>query len=146
MKYIKKIIFSFIIVMMIITFIIPKYEFATVISGLGDLDKYDGDGGTSVEFDKKVNKIVYIVQVVGSIISVIALVAMGIKYMFGSIEERAVYKNTMMPYAIGAIMVFGISNVTGLLYYIAKNMISGYNKNEKLLLKFLIKRIKIKNK
>ncbi len=123
MMYIKKTIFSLIIIMIIFTFIIPKNEFATVIPGIGDLDNYNGDGGVSVEFDKKVNDVVYIVQVVGSIISVIALVAMGIKYMFGSIEERATYKNTMMPYVVGAIMVFGISNVTGILYYIAKHMI-----------------------
>lgn len=61
------------------------------------------------------NKIIGILQQIGSIISVIALVALGIKYMLGSIEERATYKETMMPYFIGAILVFATTNVLAII-------------------------------
>lgn len=36
--------------------------------------------------------------------------------MLGSVEERAAYKKTLLPYAIGAIFVFGASTVAGLVY------------------------------
>ena len=61
------------------------------------------------------NKIIGILQQVGSIISVIALVVMGIKYMVGSVEEKATYKETMMPYFIGAILVFATTTVLAII-------------------------------
>lgn len=56
------------------------------------------------------------VQGVGSIVSVLALVIIGIRYMLGSVEERAEYKKTMLPYLVGAILVFLSSNIVGALY------------------------------
>ena len=61
------------------------------------------------------NSIIGPIRVVGSAISVIALIIMGIKYVMGSIEEKAEYKKTMMPYLIGAIMVFAITNLLSIL-------------------------------
>ena len=92
------------------------------IPGLGDLDEYKAGGGSSASFNDIVKNIVGIIRIVGSIISVVVLVALGIKYMIGSIEERAEYKETMRPYLIGAILLFGISNVTDLLYRIGANL------------------------
>lgn len=61
------------------------------------------------------NKIIGIVQFVGSFASVIVLIVIGIKYMAGSIEEKAEYKKTLFPYVIGAILVFGITNILGII-------------------------------
>jgi len=55
------------------------------------------------------NKIVGIIQVVGIFVSIGAMVAVGIKYMMGSAEEKAEYKKVMIPYLIGAVLVFGAS-------------------------------------
>ena len=55
------------------------------------------------------------VRVIGSAISVIVIVVIGIKYILGSVEERAEYKQTLKPYVIGAIFVFGISNILAIL-------------------------------
>ncbi len=57
------------------------------------------------------NTIIGIIQFVGSFASVIVLIVLGIKYMTGSIEEKAEYKKTMFPYVIGAILVFGLTNI-----------------------------------
>lgn len=57
------------------------------------------------------NAIVGIVQIVGSFTSVIVLIIIGIRYMMGSVEERAEYKKAMTPYIIGAVMVFAITNI-----------------------------------
>ena len=65
------------------------------------------------------NKIIGPIQMIGSIVSVIALIVIGIKYMMGSVEEKAQYKETMKPYIIGAVLVFGITNILTIVYDIA---------------------------
>ena len=61
------------------------------------------------------NKIIGGIQYLGSIISVIVLVIIGIKYIIGSTEEKAEYKETMIPYIVGAVCVFAISNILSLI-------------------------------
>ena len=55
-------------------------------------------------------------------VSVLALVLIGIKYMTGSIEEKAEYKETMMYYIVGAILVFAISNISAMIYNFAQTL------------------------
>ena len=62
------------------------------------------------------NQILGIIQVVGIILSVGCLMILGIKYMMGSAEEKAEYKTTMIPYIIGAVLIFAASNVAGMIY------------------------------
>lgn len=61
-------------------------------------------------------KIIGILQVVGSILCVVVLVIIGIKYIMGSAEEKAEYKKTMIPYIIGAVLVFAAPMIAGLIY------------------------------
>lgn len=68
------------------------------------------------------NIIIGFLQIGGSIISVVVLIILGIKYIFGSVEEKAQYKKTMVPYIIGAIMVFGITNILGIASKIFGNL------------------------
>ena len=65
------------------------------------------------------NTIIGIVTVVGMVASVLVLVVLGIKYMMGSAEEKAEYKKTMIPYLIGAILVFAASAIAGIIRSIA---------------------------
>ena len=68
------------------------------------------------------NKIIGQIRIVGSILSIAMLVVIGIKYILGSVEEKAEYKKTMKPYIIGAIMVFGITNLLTVLVDIIQNV------------------------
>ena len=62
------------------------------------------------------NTIIGIIQAVGSIIAVIVLLILGIKYMMGSAEEKAEYKKTMLPYLIGAVILLLASNIVGAIF------------------------------
>lgn len=62
------------------------------------------------------NAILGAIQAVGTVISVAMLMILGIKYMMGSIEERASYKKSMLPYFIGGILLFGAVNLTAAIY------------------------------
>ena len=68
------------------------------------------------------NRIIGVIRTIGTIISVIAISVMGIKYMVGSVEEKAEYKKTMPPYLLGAVMLFGITN----LLVIIQNFVGGF--------------------
>ena len=50
--------------------------------------------------------IVSVIRTLGIIVSVIVLLIIGIKYMVGSVEERADYKTSMKPYLIGVLIFF----------------------------------------
>ena len=56
---------------------------------------------------------------VGVAIAVIAGMIIGIKYMAGSVEEKATYKQMLLPYLIGCIVVFGAFGIWKLIIEIA---------------------------
>lgn len=71
-------------------------------------------GATGIQTVGK--KIVGILQTVGIVLSVIILIVLGIKYMMGSAEEKADYKKSMMPYIIGAALIFSASAFAQVIY------------------------------
>ena len=79
-----------------------------------------GDEG----INKVGSRIMGILQAVGIIAAVVVLMVLGIKYMMGSAEEKAEYKKTMIPYVIGAVLLFGATTIANAVYQIA----SGLNK------------------
>lgn len=89
---------------------------------LGNLDNYAQKQDTPIKFTNKVSEILSIFQIVGSLISIICLIVLGVKYMTGSVEEKANYKKTLIPYVLGAVMVLGISNFINIIYKVAIGM------------------------
>ena len=55
--------------------------------------------------------IISIITTIGIIVAVIVLLILGIKYMMGSASEKAEYKKTMIPYLVGAVLIFGASAI-----------------------------------
>lgn len=67
-------------------------------------------------------KIIGMIQVVGSVLAVGMLVVIGVKYMLGSAEEKAEYKKSLMPYLIGAILIFSASQLAGIIFNFTNNL------------------------
>lgn len=55
--------------------------------------------------------IVSIITTIGIVVAVVVLLVLGIKYMMGSASEKAEYKKTMIPYLVGAVLIFGASAI-----------------------------------
>ena len=72
------------------------------------------DGNDMDEVVDEAGIIVSVIRTFGIIVSVVVLLIMGIRYMMGSVEEKAEYKKTMIPYLIGAFMLFGITIILGI--------------------------------
>lgn len=60
--------------------------------------------------------IVNVLSTVGTVIAVVGIMILGIKYMMGSIEEKAEYKKTMIPYLVGCIFIFCIPKIVSIIY------------------------------
>lgn len=68
------------------------------------------------------NSLITILTTIGIVVSVVTLIILGLKYMLGSVEEKATYKKTMMPYLIGATLVFAASAIAGMIYSFSINI------------------------
>ena len=77
---------------------------------------------STTEFDAIGGRIIGMIQAIGNIISIAVLVVLGIKYMMGSAEEKAEYKKTLIPYLVGAILIFAASNIAGMVYKFASTI------------------------
>ena len=66
------------------------------------------------------NKILTVITTVGMVLSVVIVAILGVKYMMGSTEEKAEYKKTMIPYLVGAVLVFGASAIGQMVYNFTK--------------------------
>jgi type IV secretory pathway VirB2 component (pilin) len=111
----KKVLFNLIIfTIMVLFFVTTSYGF-----GLNDIK------GTQTEVNtikNAGNSIMRVVSTIGVVISVAMLVALGIKYMLGSTEEKANYKKSLLPYIIGASLVFAASSIAQLVYNLANQL------------------------
>ena len=112
-----KIMIGVILLSIIIYMILPKNM--SIALTIGDLT--GTTAGTS-EIRTAGNKAIQIVSTIGSILSVIVIIVLGIKYMMGSVEERAEYKKTMLPYLIGAAFIFAASSIASIVYNLALNL------------------------
>lgn len=95
-----------------------------VISG-GDSFIQAGKGG-SAQIDKgslqnASSSIYNILLICGVIIAVLIGSIMGIKFMIGSVEEKAEIKAALVPFAIGCIVVFGAFGIWKIVVTIGNN-------------------------
>lgn len=89
----------------------------TVLNGL------DGNGNVQTSDLTKVgNNIVTIIQVVGIVIAVIVLLIIGIKYMMGSASEKAEFKKSMIPYIVGAVLIFAGTSLVRVIYSLSTSV------------------------
>ena len=76
----------------------------------------EGDATNTGKLVKIGNIIVNVVRTFGQAVSVVILAIVGIRYIMGSIEEKAEYKQTMWVYIVAAILIFGGSTLTQIIY------------------------------
>lgn len=74
----------------------------------GGLDDAFDDAGGLVDMGAT---LIGIIRVIGIIVTVVTLMILGIKYMTGSVQEKADYKKTMIPYLIGVALFFSLSQI-----------------------------------
>lgn len=104
-----------------ISFVLSSFIYKTNAVGLDILNDPDGyiqsdDDDDNTGAIKIGNVIVWVVRTVGESIAVVMLLIIGIKYILGSVEEKAEYKKSMWPYILGAALVFAGAALTDIIY------------------------------
>lgn len=106
-KTLKILIVVFLVSIMLVTFsIVVRAEDGLGTSGLLNEEKKQSQNAVAVKTIDTGNLLIGAIQAVGTIVAIVIIVVLGIKYMKCSTEEKAAYEKTMIPYYILAILLF----------------------------------------
>jgi len=113
------------ILLIVVTLLVSLSSIVLAVPDLsGKIDEI-GEGKEGITTDKVIDlgkTIVTIVQTIGIVVAVVVLLVLGIKYMMGSAEEKAEYKKTMIPYLVGAILIFAATTIVNVVYQLANGL------------------------
>ena len=118
MKKTVKVVSILLAVLMMVAFLST-----TVMAADGIIDGMKPDYTDDVGITTMGQNLVNILSTIGVVISVIVLLILGIKYMMGSASEKAEYKKTMIPYLVGAVLIFGASAIAKVVVGMAQTFV-----------------------
>ena len=124
-KQVKVISIVLMVVMLLCS--IANVALATTAPDLSTKITEVGKGNTNANTTGIVNlgqMVVTIIQTAGIVIAIVVLLVLGIKYMMGSAEEKAEYKKVMIPYVIGAVLIFASTTIVNVVYKAANSAAS----------------------
>ena len=111
MKKTVRIISTILLTIMLVTSI------AGVVFAAPDIDKTIGDiDGAKAGDTTKVTTIGGKIIVVGIVVAIAVVLIIGIKYMTGSVEQKAEYKKVMIPYIIGAVLLVAGTSIVKVIF------------------------------
>lgn len=98
----------------------------TFVDVLNNIDNYvPGDtvtGSDAQKITEKASLILTVITNVGIVLAILMSAILGIKYMIGSVEEKAEYKKDLLPYFIGSILLFGICTIVKVLQTLGESI------------------------
>lgn len=115
-KVISTLLLAIMLVASIATTVLAAVDLNTTIN---NVEKQKLNGNADQQITKVGGNIVNIIQVIGIVVAVIVILIIGIKYMMGSASEKAEYKKTMIPYLVGAVLVFAGTSLVKVIYSLA---------------------------
>ena len=121
----KKKVFIGISIVFVILIIFGSFTYAKDVNdlGLGNLDNYKpGEISGYNQVAQKAGGVLTVIQVIGMVLSVIVLIVLGIKYLLGSVEQKAEFKHTMIPYLIGVAILFTGSFLPAFIYNLTNDV------------------------
>lgn len=75
--------------------------------------------GDSTELQTKAGQIMGMIRNIAVIASVIILMVLGVKYMLGSVEEKAEYKKSFIPLIVGIVLVVSATAIASFIFSMA---------------------------
>ena len=78
---------------------------------------YKSDGG---DLKVKAGNIMGMIRNVAAIIAVIIIMVLGVKYMLGSVEEKAEYKKSFVPLIVGIVLVVSATAIASFIFNMAE--------------------------
>lgn len=130
MTNIKKRAPKVLLILLIIQFIFAIVNIARAETWIESADKFlalgksnaSGIGSSDSEVMEIINSIYDILFPLGVVITVIVGGALGIKFMMASAEDKAKIKESMIPYVVGCIVIYGAFGIWKLVITIFSSM------------------------
>ena len=76
--------------------------------------------GESGDLKDKAGQIMGMIRDIAAIAAVIIIMVLGVKYMLGSVEEKADYKKSFIPLIIGIILVVAATSIATFIFNMAE--------------------------
>ena len=109
------------IVLVLLLIIATLLVFNTIVNGaVVDTNSYNpgpvsaGDAG---KLTTSTAKIVKVIRYIGIVATTIVIAIMGLKFIFSSAEEKANYKEGMIPLIVGCLLIILTTTIPSLVYY-----------------------------
>lgn len=115
MKKSIKIIAMLMLIIAIVTFSNNVFAAGQAISPSELTPTYGNDSGLKT----KAGQVMGMIRNVSVIAAVIVIMVIGVKYILGSVEEKAEYKKTFMPLIIGIVLVVSATTVAAFIFNMA---------------------------
>lgn len=112
MKIISTLVIALVLVTVLSQGVFATDDYGPVINGL--------EGGTAAtgtpQITSKAKTLLATIRNISAIIAVFVIVFLGIKYMMGSVEEKAGYKKSFIPLIVGTILVVAATTIATFLF------------------------------
>ena len=111
----KKVMTVILLVFIFTSFLIPNYTEAATPSEIIDRatgflnsgDQIDDEVFKHDETKKAIDEMYYSALAIGIVLAIFVGMVLGIKFITGGVSEKAKIKDSLIPFAIGAIVIFG---------------------------------------
>ena len=119
MKKVVKLISILMVVIMVISLTTPVFAASATVGGQ-NIDIVNPTATDAAGVLKVAGKIIGFLQWIAIIGGVIIIAVLGIKYMMGSLEEKADYKKSMIQLIVGIVVVMGATSIANLIINVFK--------------------------
>lgn len=118
MKKTMKILTVALLAIVLITFSTNVFAANGTMINPGDLENKVNYGNSNATdgLMNKAGNIMGLIRNIAVIAAVIIIMVLGIKYMLGSVEEKADYKKSFMPLIIGIILVVAATSIASFIF------------------------------
>ncbi len=93
---------------------------STTVNAFVSVSEITPTSPSDSKWNELISKVLGIVQIIGYGVAVVTLTIVGIKYMVGSPADKAEYKKSLVPYVVGAVILFAASAIVTVFYNIIK--------------------------
>ena len=118
----KKVLSLVTIILLVVMILIPTFVMAS--GPLENADAYRQSGTIGTKAAQKAGNILNVITVIGIVVGVITLIVIGIKYMVGTVQEKAEYKKTMFSYIIGLVLLISVCSFVQIIYNLTTDITS----------------------
>ncbi len=116
------------LLILILIFVVTSIPVVSIAgdSTHGEINTGDFKDGTSVtttdagELATKTADLLATIRNIGIIIAVVMIAIIGFKYILGSLEEKASYKENMLIYVVGCFLLMMATTIPSIVYNIIK--------------------------